>query len=377
MIYYVGFYGREGDPSRRLASQAAVDKMNYIASKLSVYDEVTIVSASQTTRCGKVYFDNRTRLDQHVYLQTFLSIGWPMPMLARCELIMKQFQIFLYLLIHCSRKSNVVVYHSLYTMNTIKLAHRLCRFNLVLEVEEIYQDVVDIPLQQQELEFQAFEDANAFIFSTEYLNQKLNQNQKKHCIVYGNYRVCVDRKQVSDGLIHVVFGGNLERSKGALQATKAAALLPEGFLTHIAGSGPERDIQEIKQIAEAANQAGVEKIRFEGALSADDYERLLGICAIGLCSQDPDAKYSETSFPSKVLNYLRHGLRVVSIRIPTILHSAIAPAITFYQEDTANSLAEAIILGAGQEPHGVQLLENLDLRFKQDLNDVLIGGKTK
>jgi len=377
LIYYVGFYGKEEDPSRRLASQAAVDKMDYIAGKLGVYDTVTIVSASQTTRCGKVYFGKRTQLEGRVFLRTFFSVGWPIAKLARLELLAKQIQVFCYLLTHCSKKNNVVVYHSLYTMKSVNLAHRIRRFHLILEVEEIYQDVVDIPSWQEKLEFQTFDEADAYIFSTEYLNQKLNHIPKKHCIVYGNYRICVDCKRASDGLIHVVFGGNLERSKGALQAAKAGALLPEGYLVHIAGNGPEADVQEIKRIAAAANQAGVEKIRFEGALSADDYERLLGICAIGLCSQDPDAKYSETSFPSKVLNYLRHGLQVVSIRIPTILHSAIAPAITFYQEDTASSLAEAIQTAARTESQGAQLLIQLDQRFEKSLSSVLLGGETE
>lgn len=374
MIYYIGFYGKEDDPSRRLASQAAVDKMDYIASKLSVYDNVTIVSASQTTKCGRVFKGKHTRIDHRVSLQTFLSIGWGRAMLARFELTMKRIQIFLYLLIHCSKNSNVVIYHSLYTMKPVILAHRLRRFHMILEVEEIYQDVVDIPPQQQELEFQTFACADAYIFSTEYLNQKLNTNNKPHCIVYGNYNVSTQRAQSPDGLVHVVFGGNLERSKGALQAAKAAALLPEGFFVHIAGNGPQRDIEEIKQAVQSANQNGAMKIHFDGELGAADYEKLLEKCAIGLCSQDPDAKYSETSFPSKVLNYLRHGLQVVSIRIPTIKNSAVAPAITFYNEDTPSALAKAIIEAAETDRQGAQVLTGLDRSFEQGLAGVLVGG---
>ena len=377
MIYYVGFYGKDEDPSRRLASQAAVDKMDYIAGKLSVYDKVTVVSASQTTRCGKVFLGKRTQLQDRVFLRTFFSVGWPIAKLARLELLAKQIQVFCYLLIHCSKKCNVLVYHSLYTMKSVNLAHRLRRFHLILEVEEIYQDVVDISAQRQAVEYKTFAEADAYLFSTEYLNEKLNQIHKNHCIVYGNYRVCIDPKPAPDRRIHVVFGGNLERSKGALQAAKAGALLPEEYLVHIAGNGPETDIQEIKHIAAAANQTGVEKIRFEGALNAADYEQLLGICAIGLCSQDPDAKYSETSFPSKVLNYLRHGLQVVSIRIPTIQHSKIAPAITFYAQDTASALAEAIETTAETKPQGVQLLSQLDRQFEHSLSSVLTGGKAK
>ena len=375
MISYIGFYGREDDPSRRLVSRAAVDKMDYIAEKLSVYDEVTIVSASQTTCCKRFFFGRREKIAPRIAVRTFASAGWPYAKLARLELSFKQIQVFLSLMLHCGRKSNVVVYHSLYIMKPVLLAHRLRRFHLILEVEEIYQDVVDIPKRQQAMEFQTFESADAYLFSTESLNLRLNQKNKPHAILYGNYDVAGRCEPTSDGLIHVVFGGNLERSKGALLAAKAAALLPDGFRMHIAGCGPENDMEEIRQAARDAARENAEMLRFEGELDATAYENLLNRCAIGLCSQDPTAKYSETSFPSKVLNYLRHGLKVVSIRIPTISRSAVAPAIVFYDEDTPAALAGAIIEAAKRDAAGAETLARLDGEFERALAGVLTGGK--
>jgi len=375
LIYYVGFYGKEGDPSRRLASQAAVDKMDYIADRLYTYDKVNVVSASQTTRAGCLFLGKRMQLTDGITLHTFASVGWTIAKMARIELSIKRFQLFLYLLLHCSEGSDVVVYHSLYIMKPVMLAHRLRRFRLILEVEEIYQDVVPIPAWEQKMEFKMFDDADAFMFSTEFLERKLNTRHKPFAIVYGNYGLIPQLGFSGDGLIHAVFGGNLEKSKGALLAAQAAVLLPDNFCVHIAGVGPAGDVQEIQDIIKATRGNGsAGKLVFEGELGAADYERLLQQCRIGICSQDPAAKYSETSFPSKVLNYLRHGLKVVSVRIPTIAQSAVAPAIVFYENNSPQTLADAIVRASQVAPAGAGILEKLDENFTAALAGVLKQG---
>lgn len=43
---------------------------------------------------------------------------------------------------HVSKNENVVVYHSLAYMNIVNIIHKIKKFNLILEVEEIYSDVI-------------------------------------------------------------------------------------------------------------------------------------------------------------------------------------------------------------------------------------------
>lgn len=373
MIYYIGFYSRQEDSSRRLSSAAAVDKMNYIAQKLNDFDDLTVVSVSQTTVCGKVAWKKHEKINNHLWYRTFFSIGWPNALLARLELMFKKWQTFFFLLTHCSRKTNVIAYHSLYSMMPIRLAHRIRKFNLILEVEEIYQDVVALNGKIKDNEYKVFDDADAYIFSTEFLSRKLNVQRKPECIVYGNYNItprssCYNK----DELIHIVFGGTLERSKGSILVAQASMLLPKNYRVHIAGNGPQNDLDEIKRIeAILVNGKAKGKLFYEGELSASDYERLLQKCHIGVCSQDPTAKYSDTSFPSKVLNYLRHGLEVVSIRIPTIAESALSPIITFYEKNEAHALADAIITASMKTKNDLAILSELDSKFGLAIKTVL------
>lgn len=372
MIYYVGFYDREDDPSRRMVSQAAVDKMDYIAQKLRRYDEVTIVSASQTTVGNRIFPGRHVPISEGISYKTFFTVGWSRGSLVALEVFFKRLQLLLYLLTHCGSDCNVVVYHSLITMKAIMLARRLRRFHLILEVEEIYQDVVDISKRRQAQEFRMFDCADAYIFSTEYLKKRLNQKRKPYCVVYGNYALAGTPLPSDDGRTHLLFGGNLEESKGALLAAQAATTLPPSYILHIAGVGPPSDMAAIHAVIErnAADTATAD-IVYEGNLTESAYEALLRRCSIGLCSQDPTAAYSETSFPSKVLNYLRHGLKVVSIGIPTILHSKIAPAIYFYHENSTEALAQCIRDAAQQPAADNAVLKNLDASLQSDIMCVL------
>ena len=44
-------------------------------------------------------------------------------------------------------------------------------------------------------------------------------------------------------------------------------------------------------------------------------------CQIGLCTQNIDAAFNTTSFPSKILSYMSNGLEVVGVNIAAIKNS--------------------------------------------------------
>ena len=94
-------------------------------------------------------------------------------------------------------------------------------------------------------------------------------------------------------------------------------------------------------------------------LSGEDYIRFIQSCDIGLSTQNPDAAFNATSFPSKILSYMANGLRVVSIRIPAIERSAVGNEVMFYNEQTPE-----VELG-GRDSKAV--IEQLDLKFKEEL----------
>ena len=82
---------------------------------------------------------------------------------------------------------------------------------------------------------------------------------------------------------------------------------------------------------------------YDGLLSGEEYIRFIQSCDIVLSTQNPDAAFNATSFPSKILSYMANGLRVVSIRIPAIEQSAVGDALFYYDRQTSEEIAKAIL----------------------------------
>ena len=86
-------------------------------------------------------------------------------------------------------------------------------------------------------------------------------------------------------------------------------------------------------------------------MSEEKYIRFIQSCDIGLSTQNPNAAFNDTSFPSKILSYLGNGLRVVSIRIPAIDLSSIGKYIYYYDRQGPEEIARAILNVDFKEPY--------------------------
>ena len=107
-------------------------------------------------------------------------------------------------------------------------------------------------------------------------------------------------------------------------------------------------------------------------LSGEDYIRFLQSCDIGLSTQNPDAAFNATSFPSKILSYMANSLQVVSIRIPAIEGSAIGEYMYYYDRQTPEEIAKAIMsvdMSNGMDPR--QVIAGLDGTFRRHLKKLL------
>ena len=107
-------------------------------------------------------------------------------------------------------------------------------------------------------------------------------------------------------------------------------------------------------------------------LSGEDYIRFIQSCDIGLSTQNPDAAFNATSFPSKVLSYLANGLRVVSIRIPAIEQSAVGSKLFYYEKQTPEEIAKAILaVNMNEQYDSRQLIADLAVDFEEKLSYLL------
>jgi hypothetical protein len=113
-------------------------------------------------------------------------------------------------------------------------------------------------------------------------------------------------------------------------------------------------------------------ITYDGLLRGEDYIQFLQKCHIGLSTQNPDAEFNDTSFPSKILSYMANGLRVVSVRIKAIEISAIGNEVYYYDEQNPKDIAQAIMSIDFNEPYNSrEIIKKLDAKFSKEIKDLL------
>lgn len=373
MFYYLGFYDdlkKQTEP--RYFSPAARNKMEYIIQKLdSLERDVKVVSASVTTGLSKAP-EKEIQIGAHTKLKLFFSLGRRNIFTKAIDLVLAKLRVFFYVLSHINKNDVVLVYHSKEYMKSLAIAKKFKNFRMILEMEEIYADVLENKHQKpREMQFASL--ADSFIFPTQLLNDVVNSADKPFAVIHGTYQAEPDRgHRFDDGNIHVVYAGTLDPRKGGAVAAAAAEFLPENYHVHVLGFGSEQQINDMKQLTQEISQKGKATATYDGLLSGEDYIRFIQACDIGLSTQNPDAAFNATSFPSKVLSYMANGLRVVSVRIKAVETSAVGDMITYYDEQTPESIAKAIMSVDMSQPYDSRMrIAELDEQFQRELKKLI------
>ncbi len=374
-IFYMAYYNSTNSGEKRNAVLSSVNKMNYICEALENNGYNTeIVSASGTTE-KKFCKSKKVKLTDKTTLKLFSSLPRLNRIVSVIDRVILKTKLFLYMIKNTNKDSIVMVYHSLGYMSLVKRLKKLKGFKLIIEAEEIYGDVIgDEKTSQKEYEF--FKIADAFIFPTELLSEKVNTEKKPEVIIYGTYHIEKELpKLFSDGKIHCVYAGTLDpRKGGAIASAESALFLNENYHIHILGFGNEKEKAEMLNTIDSISKKSKAKITYDGLLSGEEYIKFIQSCDIGLSTQNPNGKYNDTSFPSKILSYMANGLRVVSIRIPAIEKSAVGKFMYYYDEQTPENIAKAIkSIDFSEEYDSRKTIGVLDKAFICDLKTMLKG----
>lgn len=369
-IYYLSFYDVPGGKHQYRVVSSGANKSHYILDTLSELDlSVNIIAAGYCVDNNiGVVLPYKRNIDSKRSIYNPLSICLGKSHVGlRISNWVTLFFVLLKLL-SLNKKDTLIVYHSFAYDRYVRIAKRLKRFRLILELEEIYSDVSGNS-EQQCREKKIIEVADGYMFSTELLEEKYNIVGKPSVVCNGIYRVeprLADH--FADGKIHVVYAGTFDpRKGGVVAAAAAAALLPSNYHFHICGFGSPKEIELVKEAVRKINDKGIARVTYEGMLTGEHFLRFIQQCHIGVSTQDPNALFNSTSFPSKILTYLSNGLSVVSIRIPAIERSGVRECITFYEEQTPENIAQAILnlkIETGQSPI---ILNKLHKEFKEHL----------
>lgn len=369
-IKFFTYYGCTETKKYRKSSPAADSKIDYIVDVLNRcgYD-VDIISLAASSIDS--FLPACVQKRKNNTLRYFASFRYTSSHFRIFNRWFMELQLFLWCLLNLKKNETIFVYHSLgYDSIFIKLK-KLLNIRIIGEIEEIYQDVSTQKNSQQINEYKFIDQCDGYILPTTVLDNKINTSRKPSVIIHGVYNIAEKiSEKYNDGKIHVVYGGTLDPNKGgALATVRAAEFLPENYHVHICGFGSSSEVQkEIEHVRKKSKAT----ITFEGELKGLEYNKFIQKCHIGLSTQNPNAAFNETSFPSKILVYLSNGLAVVTVRIKVVEESSVNDIMYYYNKQCGKSIATAILSVdvCGIKNHSIKLKE-LDKSFQTSLTNIL------
>ena len=366
MIYYLNWYNGKSKYTRS-KNPAASTKILYIAKAIKESGkEISILSCAQAeTNSGKLFCNREVVEDEGINVIYAPCVATKIVLLRKIGSFFKKIWLLIFLLKNLKSEDFLLVYHSPFYCKLIPFIKK-CK--IVLEVEEIYADVSgDKRLRKKELHI--CDKADAFLFPTEMLRDVVNPKNKPYLLIHGTYMVEADRENIfDDGKIHVVYAGTFDPRKGGGMAAKVAEFLDERYHVHILGFGNEKQIEDLKNEIEKISALNKGKATYDGCLSGAEYLNFIHSCDIGLSTQNPDADFNATSFPSKILSYMSNGLRVVSVNIPAIKNSAVGDYLYYYEGQTPQEIAKTIMnIDMNDGYNGKQLISELDKKFSCEI----------
>lgn len=380
-LKYIAYYSDPSIEKKRKAAPSADTKVDYLAGALKkIGYDIKVISKCGVGKCNSFikYYDD----------YTIEKNGIPVRFVPELSSKFRSLRFFARKIIkhnindlikeECLKSDcKIVIYHSLGMYDIIRFLKKHKK-PFTLEVEEIYSDVMTKNKKPaRKKEDYMFSSASSYIFSTELLNKEINKNHKPYAICNGTYRsepTLINEKIFDDkDKIHCVYAGTLDpRKGGAIAAVASAEFLDSNYHIHILGFGNDEETRAIKDLVLETAEKSSATVMYDGLLSGEEYIRFIQSCDIGLSTQNPDAAFNSTSFPSKILSYMANGLRVVSVRIPATESSAIGEYMYYYDQQTPEEIAKAIkSVNIKDDYDGRNVISHLDVEFQQDVAKLL------
>jgi hypothetical protein len=370
-VHYIGFYSKIDNPNNFRVFPALNTKMNYIISVLKKENcDLSILAIGETQSKNKLYKRKVFKIDEKEKITYVFTFNFGLKILSRICLL---FQLFYYLVFKVKKNEIVLYYHTYLTIPVVRLSKFFNNFNLVLEVEEVYQAAWRGNQSKIEAEIEYIKEVgNSYIFVNDLISDII-KNNKPSVACYGSYNCTTINKHNTnpeDLSVNVIYAGVIaEKNTDVYLAIEAVKLLPVNYKLYILGYGIEEDVINLKNELALNNKSN---IKFYGRLDGAEYIEFLSTCDIGLSTRVLEDKYSDFTFPSKILVYLSNGLKVVSSPISSVVNSKIGKTIHFYESNNPDSVAKAIIKchQDNSKEESREILNTLDKDFSSELINI-------
>ena len=345
-IYYIGYYHKIDNPSNFQSYPAANTKIDYIIRTIKQSNfNLEILALGETKSINKFYKANFQIIDKFEKIKYISTFSNNLPILKLLSRLFLLLQVLKYLLFVVPKNSVVIVYHSYSLILVIKLVRYLKKIKLIFELEEIYQAAWKGAESKFESEKEYLNNADGYIFVNDIIGELCGIQNKPNVVCYGSYQT-VDVIPIKDysGKIELVYAGVLGDKKSDIYlALNSMRFLSGKYVLNILGYGSKINIEQLKIEIDKLNlEYDDVKVIFHGKLIGEEYLDFLKTCHIGLSTRVLEDKYSNFTFPSKLLVYLSNNLATVSSQINCITKSKVADHVYFYKSSSPDSVADAI-----------------------------------
>ncbi|MGD9678795.1 MAG: hypothetical protein AB7V16_10695 [Vulcanibacillus sp.] len=320
-------------------------KMEYIITKLKRLDCHVMVLSLCKTKSSRFTRRKKKLINQLVEVQYVSTFGSNKKISNIMNFIIINAQLILYVL-KIKRNDSIILYHSYYSTKILYFLKKIKKLNVIIEVEEIYGYSATKDLNYVEKEKKYIKGFDKYLFVNDLLPIDLNLTAKPHFICYG---VCEIPKGVKISLdknyVHVVYAGTIEtRKKGAFSAIECSKYLPENYKVHILGFGIKDAIDLAKKmIYDINNLKKRQVVEFHGFLQGQELTDFLISCDIGLSTYVMRDSFSKSVFPSKLITYAVHNLKIVTGYSEVIEKSIFSEICNYYYEHSPEAISKAIL----------------------------------
>ena len=370
---YIYYYNTPDNAENRVIFPSGCQKVESIASGISSNQRRTLIISASNTKSVEA---NSPRTEKCIDENTTLILpkGY-----KRGGFIQNKISGLLFKLAfarECNRniKKNdtVIVYHTMNYIEFIKRLKRRKNLKLVLQVEEIHADVNGTDKSRAK-EFSLFKEADAYIFPTVMLNDKINDKKKPYAIIHGTYQLPSVFESKRSKKTECVYAGTLDMVKGgAIQAVRCAEFLDENYTVRVIGNGSEEEKRILMNEIERISAKTACEIVYDGEKRGDEFLKYIQACDVGLNTQFTDKEYNNTSFPSKILTFFANGLRVVAGRCENFERSKVGDMLYYYEGNDPKNIAEAIKnIDFNKDYDGRKRIEELRKAFAEEIEQLI------
>lgn len=345
--YYIGFCSPDGKEKEFDCAVPADLKIKYVAAKFG--GDLRLISLSPRKKCGR----GRKIRAGYGTMKTLFSFGTGNGIAKKLNVILRK--LYLFFLFRCVIRSrdNVILYHSYAYTRFIGKYCAVKKKRIVLEVEEVYgyNAVEDKPYLADEIA--SIKRFQKFILVNDYIAPELGIPEEDRVVSYGvvdpDYEKC--ERRFDREHIHVLYAGTIDMKKiGAASAVKSAEYLSDRYVLHIAGFGKEEAQKQLAQLIEENNRHEDRcRIEYHGMLKGEPLNALLDSCDIGISTNVMRPNFANNTFPSKIMTYMTHGLKVVSGYADAFRDAKIARNWSFFYSHEPKEIAFAIERAADTE----------------------------